>query len=316
MKKVCKKCGVEKPLSDFHLSKGGYLGVRARCKACVNKGCIRVDNIDPKVCNKCGISKPLSEYSYEKYRDRYRGECKCCRNSTRRVYYPKVKDKINAKCRERWKNEPGYRERQLQTSAKTREKHGWKYRERNRKLYSENPEFYREKGRQWTANMTEEQRKNRKEKNKEYREINKEELKIKQKKYVENNKEKIKARQKKYYYDNPEHMGKLRKANYEKHQEKLVGGQRKLRKERKQHLVERLGGKCVECGTTHLLEFDHIDPLTKSFTIASKMTSNIEVLYDEVDKCQLLCRYCHYEKTRRQWLDGTMYEKVFGKEEV
>ena len=156
--KVCKICGIEKPLIDFHLSKGGYLGRRARCKACVSTKKPRTDNIDPKVCNKCGISKPLTEYSYEKYRDRYRGECKSCKNTTRRIRYPKVKDKLNAKYRDRWANEPDYRERQLQTSAKSREKHGWKYRERRQKLYSENPEFYREKGRQWTANMTEEQR--------------------------------------------------------------------------------------------------------------------------------------------------------------
>ena len=54
----------------------------------------------------------------------------------------------------------------------------------------------------------------------------------------------------------------------------------------------------------------------KTFTIAAGLTKSLVELYEEVDKCQLLCRYCHYEKTRRQWLDGTMYEKVFGKEEV
>ena len=321
--KVCKKCGVEKPVSDF--GKGGKQ-LRAdgnlkqyyhtTCKKCINKGRTRIDNIDPKVCNKCGISKPLTEYNYEKDRDRYRGECKSCKNTTRRKRYPKVKDKLNAKYRDRWANEPGYRERQLQTSAKSREKHGWKYRERRQKLYSENPEFYREKGRQWTANMTEEQRKNRKETNKIYREINKEELKIKQKKYVEKNKEKIKARQKKYYDDNPEHMRKLRKLQYDKHKDKLVQDQREYRTNRRLHLIERLGGKCVECGSTRLLQFDHIDPFKKSFTVASKMTAPIEVLYEEVDKCQLLCAKCHINKTKNEWLDGTLYEKRYGEEET
>lgn len=320
--KVCKKCGVEKPVSDF--AKGGKQLLadgnlkqyyKSSCKQCTNKGRTRIDNIDPKVCNKCGISKSLTEYHYEKDRDRYRGDCKSCRSITRNKYRPKVKDKINARARDRWANEPGYREKQLQTSAKSRKKHGWKYKERRKKLYWENPEKYREASRQWISNMTDEQREKRALKSKEYREINKEELRIKKKEYTDKNKEQIRKRQRKFYYDNPEHHKKLRKARYEKHQEKFVEEQRKLRKERKEHLVERLGGKCVECGTTHLLEFDHIDPLKKSFTIASKITAPIEVLYEEVDKCQLLCRYCHYEKTRRQWLDGTMYEKVFGKEE-
>lgn len=269
--------------------------------------------METKVCNKCGISKPLSEYHYEKNRGAYRGECKCCKNITRRARYPKVKDKINAHYRDRYKNEPGYAEKQKETSKKSREKHGWKYKERQKKLYWENPEKYREAARQFTSNMTDEQRRIRALKNKKYREINKEELRIKKKEYTDKNKEQIRERQRKFYHDNPEHMKKLRKIQYEKHQERNIDFQRKYRKERKQHLVERLGGKCVKCGTTHLLEFDHIDPLKKSFTIASKITAPIEVLYEEVDKCQLLCRYCHYEKTKRQWLDGTMYEKVFGK---
>ena len=45
-------------------------------------------------------------------------------------------------------------ENQKNTSAKSRKKHGWKYKERQRKLYWENPEKYREASRQWTSNMT------------------------------------------------------------------------------------------------------------------------------------------------------------------
>ena len=96
--KVCKKCGVEKPVSDF--GKGGKQ-LRAdgnlkqyyhtTCKKCINKGCTRLDNLDPKPCSHCGELKPLSEYSYEKYRDRYRAECKECKNVVRRIHYPKVK---------------------------------------------------------------------------------------------------------------------------------------------------------------------------------------------------------------------------------
>ena len=124
--KVCKKCGVEKPVNDF--AKGGKQLLadgnlkqyyKSSCKQCTNKGRTRIDNIDPKVCNKCGISKSLTEYHYEKDRDRYRGDCKSCRSITRNKYRPKVKDKINARARDRWANEPGYREKQLQTSAKS-----------------------------------------------------------------------------------------------------------------------------------------------------------------------------------------------------
>ena len=322
--KVCKKCGVEKPVSDF--AKGGKQ-LRAdgnlkqyyhtTCKQCVNTPRVRKDNVDPKVCNTCGESKSLSEYAYDAYRDRYRGQCKSCKNTTRRKRYPKVKDKLNERCRYRWANEPGYAEKQRETGRKSREKYKDIWNANHRERYANDP-VYREKLKKeqrdrWANNP--EHRAKSKETTRKWVEKNRERYVATNAKYYQENKEKIKTYGKQYREENPEHCKKLRKAQYEKHQEKLVEDQRKLRKERKEHLVERLGGKCVECGTTHLLEFDHIDPLSKSFTIAQKMTANIELLYKEVDKCQLLCRYCHYEKTRRQWLDGTMYEKVFGKEE-
>ena len=64
-------------------------------------------------------------------------------------------------------------------------------------------------------------------------------------------------------------------------------------------LIEKLGGKCVECGCTEALEFDHIDPSTKSFNIASGYTKPKDILLGEVAKCQLLCNKCHIEKSKK-----------------
>lgn len=64
-------------------------------------------------------------------------------------------------------------------------------------------------------------------------------------------------------------------------------------------LIEKLGGKCVECGCAETLEFDHIDPSTKSFNIAAGYSKPKEVLLEEVAKCQLLCNKCHIEKTKK-----------------
>ena len=64
-------------------------------------------------------------------------------------------------------------------------------------------------------------------------------------------------------------------------------------------LIEKMGGKCVECGCTETLEFDHIDPSTKSFNIAAGYTKPKETLLVEVAKCQLLCNKCHIEKTKK-----------------
>jgi hypothetical protein len=64
-------------------------------------------------------------------------------------------------------------------------------------------------------------------------------------------------------------------------------------------LIEKLGGKCVECGCTETLEFDHIDPSTKSFNISAGYHKPKEVLEEELAKCQLLCNKCHIEKSKK-----------------
>ena len=65
--------------------------------------------------------------------------------------------------------------------------------------------------------------------------------------------------------------------------------------------VAQLGGRCVRCGSTDDLDFDHVDPGTKRFTIAARLVSVTEnVLQAELAKCQLLCRSCHVEKTRAE----------------
>jgi len=64
-------------------------------------------------------------------------------------------------------------------------------------------------------------------------------------------------------------------------------------------LIEKMGGKCVECVCTETLEFDHIDPSTKSFNIAAGYSKPKEDLLAEVAKCQLLCNKCHIEKTKK-----------------
>lgn len=67
--------------------------------------------------------------------------------------------------------------------------------------------------------------------------------------------------------------------------------------ERKPQLIALLGDSCVECGTDENLEFDHIDPTTKSFNILESWAKPIEVLLPEIAKCQLLCKNCHRAKT-------------------
>lgn len=58
-----------------------------------------------------------------------------------------------------------------------------------------------------------------------------------------------------------------------------------------------LGGKCVRCGSTESLEFDHIDRTIKSFTIGGAKRASRKQILAEAAKCQLLCHDHHLDKS-------------------
>lgn len=66
---------------------------------------------------------------------------------------------------------------------------------------------------------------------------------------------------------------------------------------RKQEWLQRLGGKCVKCGSEQDLEIDHIDPATKSFNLTASGTHSEVKITAELAKCQALCKPCHTEKS-------------------
>ncbi len=65
--------------------------------------------------------------------------------------------------------------------------------------------------------------------------------------------------------------------------------------------IEYLGGKCMECGSTIHLEIDHIDRTLKAFSPTSFYDRKWEIVKEELDKCQLLCKSCHLIKS---WKNG------------
>lgn len=66
----------------------------------------------------------------------------------------------------------------------------------------------------------------------------------------------------------------------------------------KQKAVDYLGGSCSICKYDKYigaLEFHHIDPAKKDFTIAHLKLSSFDRIKPELDKCILVCANCHRE---------------------
>jgi 5-methylcytosine-specific restriction endonuclease McrA len=93
-------------------------------------------------------------------------------------------------------------------------------------------------------------------------------------------------------------MGK-EKRQYKDRREYLIRAVYIRRKKIRTKAVEHKGGCCKECGYSKCidaLEFHHIDPDQKDFTISSKgYTRSWEKVKSELDKCIILCANCHRE---------------------
>ncbi len=180
------------------------------------------------------------------------------------------------------------------TKEKQREYHK-KYYQLNKEEISKYNEKNKEKKREYDRKWNEE--------NKEYKrkwnEENKEKKREYNKKWYQLNKEKKSECSKKWREENKEKIAEWSRKWYEKNKEKRA----EYIKERRAYCREYLGGKCVKCGTTHNLQFDHIKREGKKYEISSRLSNNLNNLKEELDKCQLLCAPCHLDKTAKEWED-------------
>ena len=73
----------------------------------------------------------------------------------------------------------------------------------------------------------------------------------------------------------------------------------RIRAEKKQKLIDFLGGKCKICGYMECLAaltFHHRDPSTKKISFnTTYIDMKMEKLMEEAKKCDLLCANCHAE---------------------
>ena len=130
---------------------------------------------------------------------------------------------------------------------------------------------------------------------------NKEDRISNRKQYLEKNKEELNKKNREKWHNRSEkkieEKKQKRKEWADKNREEINKKRQDRKRKHKQYLIEMLGGKCLGCGTTKNLQFDHIDRTEKSFCIGSSLASKLEKLVEEANKCQLLCETCHQHKT-------------------
>lgn len=65
---------------------------------------------------------------------------------------------------------------------------------------------------------------------------------------------------------------------------------------------------CVDCGETDpiVLEFDHLRNKRKEVSRLINDCVSIEILVEEIEKCEVRCANCHRRKTAKQfnWYEG------------
>jgi len=72
---------------------------------------------------------------------------------------------------------------------------------------------------------------------------------------------------------------------------------------RRAKVIDYLGGICAKCGSLESLEFDHVNPEQKSFSVGTVLTHSWAKIEPELKKCQLLCQNCHKRKSKN---DGSL----------
>lgn|SRR5581483_826115 len=73
---------------------------------------------------------------------------------------------------------------------------------------------------------------------------------------------------------------------------------------------------CMDCGgifPPHVMDFDHRDPKTKSFSLGAgkSLLKNRTVLESEIVKCDIVCANCHRQRTHAAFMRGEMRPESF-----
>lgn len=93
---------------------------------------------------------------------------------------------------------------------------------------------------------------------------------------------------------------------YKAHCKACQGARDRARYKQQREFLGSLKLRCEKCGETRheVLDFHHLDPAEKDFTIGRSSIRTKENLLREVKKCVVLCANCHREFHYRERREG------------
>ena len=119
----------------------------------------------------------------------------------------------------------------------------------------------------------------------------------------------------KRYREKPKNAAKIKEQKdswYQQQKERIKKKESDKRILLRENAIEELGGKCIICGTTENLEFNHIDPITKTEEASTKCG----LRHKEYLKCELMCKEHHRlwsnteaKLSRQYWLESLSVEE-------
>lgn len=86
------------------------------------------------------------------------------------------------------------------------------------------------------------------------------------------------------------------KERYKKRKEHVLNLSKQTRIKNKQYWINKLGGKCQDCGgifPSYVYDFHHLDPNEKEYSPGQILDRKKEIVDKELSKCVLLCANCH-----------------------
>jgi hypothetical protein len=91
-----------------------------------------------------------------------------------------------------------------------------------------------------------------------------------------------------------------------KHKARTAASNLRAKKRNREFALEYLRSHpCVDCGKSDpiILEFDHIDPRTKTHAVADlvRQAYGFERIQSEISLCEVRCVHCHRRRTAKQF---------------